>query len=199
MNAVAVEVRPDAVMLESGRSIAADLVVAGIGVIPNVELARAAGLEVSNGIMVDEFMRTIDPAIFAIGDCADHPNVFSGGRARLESVQNAVDQARCVVRVIMGRPEPYRDVPWFWTDQFEERFQMAGLSGTHDQSVLRGSIEAHKFSVFYFTQGRLLAVDSVNRPGDHVTARKMLAAGTPLTPEQAADETADLKKLAAAV
>src|SRR5579859_2106119 len=100
LNAAAVEVRPDAVTLETGRRIAADLVVAGIGVIPNVELARAAGLEVNDGIMVDECMRTIDPAIFAIGDCAEHPNAFAGGRARLESVQNAVDQARCVARVI---------------------------------------------------------------------------------------------------
>jgi 3-phenylpropionate/trans-cinnamate dioxygenase ferredoxin reductase component len=198
LNTVAVEVRPDAVMLDNGRRIAADLVVAGIGVIPNVELAGAAGLEVNDGIMVDEYMRTTDPAIFAIGDCAEHPNVFAGGRARLESVQNAVDQARCVARVIMGNPEPYRDVPWFWTDQFDVRFQMAGLSGAHDQSVLRGSIEARKFSVFYFKQGRLLAVDSVNRPGDHVSARKMLAAGAPLTPEQAADEAVDLKRLAAA-
>ena len=198
LNTAAIEVQPRAVMLENGRCIAADLVAAGIGVIPNVELARAAGLEVNDGIMVDEFMRTTDPAIFAIGDCADHPNVFAGGRARLESVQNAVDQARCVARVIMGQPEPYRDVPWFWTDQFEVRFQMAGLSGSHDQSVMRGCIETRKFSVFYFKQGHLLAVDSVNRPGDHVTARKMLAAATPLTPEQAADETLDLKRLAAA-
>ncbi len=135
LNTVAVEVRPDAVTLENGRRIAADLVVAGIGVLPNVELARAAGLEVNDGIMVDEYMRTTDPAIFAIGDCAEHPNVFAGGRARLESVQNAVDQAKCVVRVITGQPAPYRDVPWFWTDQFEIRFQMAGLSGAHDQSV----------------------------------------------------------------
>jgi 3-phenylpropionate/trans-cinnamate dioxygenase ferredoxin reductase component len=198
LNSAAVEVRPDAVILHDDRRIAADLVVAGIGVIPNVELARVAGLEVNDGIMVDEYMRTTNPAIFAIGDCTEHPNVFAGGRSRLESVQNAVDQARCVVRIIMGKPEPYRDVPWFWTDQFEIRFQMAGLSGSHDQSVLRGSIETRKFSVFYFKQGRLLAVDSVNRPGDHVTARKLLAAGTPLTPQQAADETVDLKKLAAA-
>jgi 3-phenylpropionate/trans-cinnamate dioxygenase ferredoxin reductase subunit len=197
LNSVAVEVRADTVTLENGRRIAADLAVAGIGVIPNVELARAAGLEVNDGIMVDEFMRTTDPAIFAIGDCSDHPNVFAGGRARLESVQNAVDQARCVVRVILGRPEPYRDVPWFWTDQFETRFQMAGLWVAHDQFVTRGSIAAGKFSVFYFKDGRLLAVDSVNRPGDHVTARKMLAAGTQLRPEQAADEMVDLKKLAA--
>jgi 3-phenylpropionate/trans-cinnamate dioxygenase ferredoxin reductase component len=198
LNTVAVEVRPDAVILPDGRRIAADLVVAGIGVIPNVELARAAGLEVNDGIMVDEYLRTVDPAIFAIGDCAEHPNVFAGGRARLESVQNAADQARCVARFITGQPEPYRDVPWFWTDQFEIRFQMAGLSTAHDQSVLRGGIERGKFSAFYFKQGRLLAVDSVNRVGDHVTARKMLAAGTPLTPEQAADETVDLKQLAAA-
>jgi 3-phenylpropionate/trans-cinnamate dioxygenase ferredoxin reductase subunit len=197
LNSVAGEVWPDTVILENGRRIAADLVVAGIGVVPNVELARAAGLEVNDGIIVDEYMRTTDPAIFAIGDCAEHPNVFAGGRVRLESVQNAVDQARCVARVITRQPSPYRDVPWFWTDQFEVRFQMAGLSGTNDQSVLRGSIAAHKFSVFYFKQGRLLAVDSVNRPGDHVSARKMLAAGTPLTPEQAADETLDLKRLAA--
>jgi 3-phenylpropionate/trans-cinnamate dioxygenase ferredoxin reductase subunit len=197
LNTLAVEVRPDSLTLENGRRLAADLVVAGIGVVPNVELARAAGLEVNDGIMVDEYLRTIDPAIFAIGDCAEHPNVFAGGRVRLESVQNAVDQARCVARVILGQAEPYRDVPWFWTDQFDVRFQMAGLSGTHDQSVLRGSIETGKFSVFYFKQGRLLAVDSVNRVGDHVNARKMLAAGTPLTLVQAADEAVDLKRLAA--
>jgi 3-phenylpropionate/trans-cinnamate dioxygenase ferredoxin reductase subunit len=198
LNTLAVEVGPDSLTLENGRRLAADLVVAGIGVVPNVELARAAGLEVNDGIMVDEYLRTIDPAIFAIGDCAEHPNVFAGGRVRLESVQNAVDQARCVARVILGPAEPYRDVPWFWTDQFDVRFQMAGLSATHDQSVLRGSIETGKFSVFYFKQGRLLAVDSVNRVGDHVNARKMLAAGTPLTLVQAADETVDLKRLAAA-
>ena len=193
------EIQPDAVILTDGRRIAADLVVAGIGVVPNVELAREAGLEVNDGIMVDEYLRTIDPDIFAIGDCADHPNVFAGGRARLESVQNAADQARCVARVIAGNPTPYRDVPWFWTDQYEIRFQMAGLSGKyrlHDHSVMRGSIESHKFSVFYFKRGQMLAVDSVNRFGDHIAARKMLAAGTPLTPEQAADETVDLKKLA---
>ena len=195
LNCSATEIRTDAVILSDGRSVAADLVVAGVGVIPNVELAGAAGLAVNNGIVVDEFLRTGDPDIYAIGDCADHPNVFAGGRTRLESVQNAVDQAKCVARGIAGKSAPYRDVPWFWTDQFEIRFQMAGLSGGHDQSVVRGSIENRKFSVFYFRKGRLLAVDSVNRFGDHMAARKMLAAGTTLTPEQAADETVDLKKL----
>lgn len=175
----------------------ADLVVAGIGLIPNVELAREAGLEVANGIMVDEHLRTSDPSVFAIGDCADHPNRFAGGRARLESVQNAVDQAKCVARTIAGEPTPYRDVPWFWTDQYDVRLQMAGLGAGHDRHVVRGKIDEHKFSVLYFQESRLLAVDSVNRFGDHVAARKLLAAGTPLTPEQAADESVDLKKLAA--
>jgi 3-phenylpropionate/trans-cinnamate dioxygenase ferredoxin reductase subunit len=126
--------------------------------------------------------------MFAIGDCAHHP------RARLESVQNAVDQAKCVARAIMGSSARYSDVPWFWTDQYDIRFQMAGLAEGYDQSVVRGSMEKRKFSAFYFRQGRLLAVDSVNRLGDHLAARKMLAAGTALTPEQASDETVDLKK-----
>jgi len=186
LQAAAGEVRPDAVILTDGRRIDADLVVAGIGVVPNVELAREAGLAVNDGILVDEFLRTSDADIYAIGDCADHPNAF------------AVDQAKCVARAIAGKPSPYRDVPWFWTDQYEIRFQMAGLSAGHDRSVMRGSLESRKFSAFYFKQGRLLAVDSVNRFGDHIAARKMLGAGTPLTPEQAADETVDLKQLAAA-
>jgi len=198
LNAVVAEVRPDSVLLMDGRRIEADLVVAGIGVVPNIELAREAGLETGNGIVVDECMRTSDPDIFAIGDCADHPNLFAGGRARLESVQNAVDQAKCVARAITGQGAPYRDVPWFWTDQYDIRFQMVGLSAGHDRFALRGTLEGRKFSMFYFKAGRLLAVDSINRFGDHVAARKMLAMGTPLTPEQAADETVDLKKLAAA-
>lgn len=189
------EIAADAVVLTDGRRYEADLVLAGIGVVPNMELARDAGLATGNGITVDEFLKTSDPDIYVIGDCADHPNPFAGGRVRLESVQNAVDQAKCAARGIAGSPSPYSDVPWFWTDQFGVRFQMAGLSAGHDRAVLRGSVENRKFSVFYFKQGRLLAVDSVNRFGDHVAARKMLAAGTPLTPEQAADETVDFKKL----
>jgi 3-phenylpropionate/trans-cinnamate dioxygenase ferredoxin reductase subunit len=199
LNAAAASVQPDGVLLNDGTLVKADLVVAGIGVIPNLELARQAGLEVNNGIVVDEFLRTTDPGIFAIGDCADHPNVFAdglgGARARLESVQNAIDQAKCVARTITGNPTPYRDVPWFWTDQYDIRFQMVGLSTGHAESAVRGSIENRKFSVFYFKSGRLIAVDSVNRFGDHVAARKLLAARTPLTPAQAADETVDLKKL----
>ena len=164
---------------------------------PNMELARDAGLAIGNGIVVDKFLRTSDSNIFAIGDSAEFPCAFAGagarGRVRLESVQNAVDQAKCVARGIMGKPEPYSDVPWFWTDQYDVRFQMAGLSGGYDRVVVRGGVEARKFTAFYFKEGKLIAADSVNRFGDHIAVRKLLSAGSGLTPEQAADESFDLK------
>jgi 3-phenylpropionate/trans-cinnamate dioxygenase ferredoxin reductase component len=187
------------VLIEDRSAIPADMVVVGIGVAPNVELAREAGLDAAavppHGISVDEFLRTSDPRIFAIGDCAEYHNAFAGGRVRLESVQNAVDQAICVARTIAGKPAPYHAAPWFWSDQFDLRLQMAGLPAGHDRVVVRGSPEAGKFSVFYFTEGRLRAVDSVNRPADHLAARKMIGAGTSLTPDQAADESVNLKTL----
>jgi 3-phenylpropionate/trans-cinnamate dioxygenase ferredoxin reductase component len=175
----------------------ADLVVAGIGVVPNLELARDAGLAIGNGILVDDHLRTDDGRIFAIGDCADHPNPFAGGRARLESVQNAVDQAKCVAAQMVGKPAPYSAVPWFWTDQFDLKLQMCGLSNRADRVVVRGTLESRKFSAFYFHENRLIAVDSMNRPADHMLSRKLLAAGTSVTPEQAADESVDLKSLLA--
>jgi len=166
----------------------ADVVVAGVGVIPNVELARDAGLPVGNGILVDDHLRTADENIYAIGDCAAHAQ-----RGRLESVQNAVDQARCAAANIVGKNEPYRAVPWFWSDQFDAKLQMAGLSGGADRMVMRGA--APKFSVFYYRAGRLIAVDSVGRPADHMIARKLLASGCEVTPEQAVDESFALAPL----
>jgi 3-phenylpropionate/trans-cinnamate dioxygenase ferredoxin reductase subunit len=179
----------------TGSRLPAGLVIAGIGVLPNESLARDAGLPVNNGIVVDEHLRTEDENIYAVGDCASHPNPFAGGRVRIESVQNAIDQAVCVAGAITGRCTPYRDVPWFWTDQFDVRLQMVGLSAGYDRVVTRGSLEDRKFSVFYFRDDRLLAIDSVNRPGDHMAGRKLLAHRVPLTPDQAADESLDLKKL----
>ena len=164
--------------------------------LPNVELALAAGLACENGIVVDERGRTGDPAIFAAGECTSHPNRFAGGMARLESVQNAVDQAKAVAATILGRDEPHDEVPWFWSDQYEVKLQMVGISFGHDERVLRGDLENGRFSVFYFKGGRLLAIDSVNRPSDHMAGRKLLAAGTGLTPAQAADEGFDLKTAA---
>jgi 3-phenylpropionate/trans-cinnamate dioxygenase ferredoxin reductase subunit len=188
------------VVLNEGSVCPADLVLVGIGVVPNVELAAGAGLPVSNGIVVDERLRTENENIYAIGDCADHPNPFAdplaGGRARIESVQNAGDQAKCVAAAIVGHAEDYRAVPWFWTDQFDIKLQMAGLSGGYSQVVMRGDPESRKFSVFYFRNERLAAIDSINRPGDHLAGRKLIGAGAPLTPEQAADPSVDLKALA---
>ena len=185
--------RVRAVAMADGTRHAADLVVVGIGVLPNVELAIAAGLACENGIAVDAHGRTSDPAIFAAGECTRHPNRFAGGWARLESVQNAVDQGKAVAAAILGRPVPYDEVPWFWSDQYEVKLQMVGISTGHDQQVLRGSPASGQFSVCYFHGGRLQAIDSVNRPGDHMTGRKLLTAGTALTPAQAADESIELK------
>lgn len=171
----------------------ADLVVAGIGVVPNVELAREAGLPVGNGVTVDEYLRTPDERIFAIGDCSESPNLFAGTLCRLESVQNAVDQAAAVAKSIVGHRAPYGAVPWFWTDQYDIHLQMAGLPVGFDQVVVRGDPQSRKFSVFYFRGGRLCAVDSINRPADHMAARKLIGARTMLSPDQARDESFDLK------
>jgi 3-phenylpropionate/trans-cinnamate dioxygenase ferredoxin reductase subunit len=170
-----------------------DLVIAGIGVEPNVELAREAGLPVSNGITVNEYLQTPDERIFAIGDCAESPNSYADMLCRLESVQNAVDQAACVAKAIVGSRAPYAAVPWFWTDQYDIHLQMAGLPIGFDQVVTRGDPEARKFSVFYYRAGKLCAVDSVNRPADHLAARKLIGAHTMLSPDQAKDESFDLK------
>jgi 3-phenylpropionate/trans-cinnamate dioxygenase ferredoxin reductase subunit len=188
-----------AVVLSDGRVLPADLVLIGVGVIPNAELARDAGLAVANGICVNEYLQTSDPNIYAIGDCAEHPNQFAAGaRIRLESVQNATDQAACVATTIAGRRTQYRAVPWFWTDQYDIKLQMAGISAGHDRIVTRGNAETRKLSVFYFKGEKLIAIDSINRPVDHMIGRKLMAAGSHITPEQAADETVDLKKMAVA-
>jgi 3-phenylpropionate/trans-cinnamate dioxygenase ferredoxin reductase subunit len=181
------------VTLEDGRRIDADGVVIGVGVAPNCELAAEAGLEVANGIAVDEYLQTSAERIFAIGDAASFPSVHAGARVRLESVQNAADQANAVAKAIAGKPEPYRAAPWFWTDQFDVRMQMAGVCTRADQWVVRGDPAARKFSVFHFVQGNLRAIDSVNRPAEHLLARRLIAARARLTPEQAQDEGFDLK------
>jgi 3-phenylpropionate/trans-cinnamate dioxygenase ferredoxin reductase component len=185
--------RVSAVDTTDGRRLPADLVLICIGVIPNAELAREAGLTVENGIVVDEHLATSDPAIFAIGDCASFPTPFASGRVRLESVQNAVDQGRCVAASLAGRPEPYEKVPWFWSDQGDLKLQIAGITAGHDKSVIRGDPNDRSFSVFCFRDDRLIGVESVNRTADHVMARRLLAGDPGLLPEQAADESFDLR------
>jgi 3-phenylpropionate/trans-cinnamate dioxygenase ferredoxin reductase component len=188
------------VVTSDGTRLAADLVVVGVGVEPNADLAAGAGLAVDNGIVVDEHLLTGDPRISAVGDCANFPSQFTGSPIRLESVQNAADQARCVAARLTGDPAPYTSVPWFWSDQRDLKLQMVGLNSGHDQVVIRGDVDQRKFSAFCFRHGRLLGVESVNRPADHMAARKLLAA-TPdliadLTPEQVADPSFDLKAYA---
>lgn len=188
------EARGTKVLLSTTQAPAsADLIVAGIGVVPNDELARAAGLAISNGIATDEFLRASDPHIFAIGDCAEFPSVYTGTRVRLESVQNTVDQATHVARTITGDQSPYDAAPWFWSHQFDIHLQIAGLASGFDHTIVRGDPEGDKFSVFYYRKGSLIAIDSINRAADHLTARKLIATRAQVSPEQAADENYDLK------
>ncbi|MEE7491847.1 NAD(P)/FAD-dependent oxidoreductase [Methylobacterium oryzae] len=191
--------RAAGVALADGRELAADLILVGIGVLPNRELAAEAGLPAEDGVRVDAFLATPDPAISAIGDCARFPTPFArglspDGTVRIESVQNAIDQGRCLAARLTGKPASYGALPWFWSDQGPHKLQIAGLSGPGDARVVRGSGDA--FSVFRFRDGRLSAVESVDRAGDHMIARRLLAAGTPLTDDQAADPDFDLKGLA---
>jgi 3-phenylpropionate/trans-cinnamate dioxygenase ferredoxin reductase component len=187
-------ITPDGVSLKDGRNVPADLVVMGTGVSPCHELALTAGLNCENGILVDEFTRTSDPDIVAVGDCAAHPNHLTGQVLRLESVQNAIDQAKIAAKTLTGKPEAYTAVPWFWSDQFDIKLQMAGLSMDTDIAVTRGDPARSSFSIFYFRDGVLMAVDSINAPADHMAARRILAHDhRSLTPQEAADPAFDLK------
>lgn len=179
--------------LADGSTIAADIVVVGIGVVPNAEIAAEAGLVVENGIRVDEMLRTSDAAISAIGDCASFPDVVDGRLVRLESVQNAVDHAKCVAARLARTAQPYRAAPWFWSDQGEARLQMAGTAPGSDVDVVRGDPASGSFSVFRFLDGRLRVVESVNAPHDHLAARRLVAMPASLSPEEAADARVDLK------
>ncbi|WP_375777625.1 NAD(P)/FAD-dependent oxidoreductase [Bradyrhizobium sp. ma5] len=187
--------RVAAVELNGGIRLGADLVVVGIGGIANDELAAAAGLECANGIVVDENGRTAYPGIYAAGDCANHYSRFAEGWIRLESVQHAQDQGRTVGLAIADSHEPYDSVPRFWSDQHDLKLQTVGLAARSDRTVIRGAIEAGRFSVFNYRQGRLVAVDSINNPGDQMVARRLIAAGISPTPEQAEDGSCDLKSL----
>ncbi|MDE1164391.1 MAG: FAD-dependent oxidoreductase [Pseudomonas sp.] len=188
-----------AVHTQDGRSLPADLVVFGIGVIPNAQLATEAGLAIENGIKVDANLLTSDPLISALGDVASFPCLQNDEQhTRLESVQNAVDQARAVAARLMGKPAPYGALPWFWTDQGDLKLQIAGLSTGYDSSVVLGSAADRQLSVLCFRNDRLVAVESCNRMGDHMAARKILARAPRLTAVQAAAEGFDLKAWEAA-
>jgi 3-phenylpropionate/trans-cinnamate dioxygenase ferredoxin reductase subunit len=181
------------VSLSDGRHIGADLVVVGVGVLPNVELATEAGLPAASGIIVNEHLLTADPDISAIGDCALFESPRFGGSLRLESVQNATDQARSVAARLTGNDKSYDGQPWFWSDQGNDKLQIAGLTTGYDQVVLRGDPAQKAFSAFCYRQGRLVGIESVNRAGDHMFGRRFLGMDRQLAPEKAADANFDLK------
>jgi 3-phenylpropionate/trans-cinnamate dioxygenase ferredoxin reductase component len=181
------------VSLSDGRHIAADLVVVGVGVLPNVELAAEAGLPVASGIIVNEQLLTADPNISAIGDCALFASPRFGGSLRLESVQNASDQARCVAARLTGNAKTYDGLPWFWSDQGDDKLQIAGLTTGYDRVVVRGDRTARSFSAFCYKSGQLVGIESINRASDHVFGRKILGLNRSIEPEQAADMSFDLK------
>jgi 3-phenylpropionate/trans-cinnamate dioxygenase ferredoxin reductase subunit len=184
-----------------GQRYQANMALVGIGVVPRTELAEAAGLAVSNGITVDTAMRTEDPDVFALGDCANYPSHHAEARTRIESVQNATDQARHTAKSILGTHDPdqgqaYKELPWFWSTQGDLRLQIAGIAQPENETVVRGDPDIGKFSVFCFRNGRLTAVESVNHPADHMAARKLLAQERSLTPGQAADPDFDFRTYA---
>ena len=173
------------VSLSDGRHLPADLVVVGVGVLPNVELAAEAGLPVAAGIIVNEQLLTSDPNISAIGDCALFASPRFGGSLRLESVQNATDHARCVAARLTGDARTYDGMPWFWSDQGDDKLQIAGLTTGYDRVVERGDRQARSFSAFCYKAGQLVGIESVNRAADHVFGRKILGLNRSITPETA--------------
>jgi 3-phenylpropionate/trans-cinnamate dioxygenase ferredoxin reductase subunit len=181
------------VSLSDGRHVPADLVVVGVGVLPNIELAAQAGLPVAAGIIVNEQLLTSDPDISAIGDCALFASPRFGGSLRLESVQNATDHARCVAARLTGDARTYDGLPWFWSDQGPDKLQIAGLTTGYDQVVVRGDPGQGSFSAFCYKSGQLVGIESINRASDHVFGRKILGMNRSIRPEQAADAGFDLK------
>lgn len=177
-----------------GRTFDAHLVVIGIGVIPNTELAEFSGLEIGDGIEVNGFCQTSDPDIYAIGDVSHHYNPLYERHVRLESVPNATEQAKVVASHIIGKPKPYSALPWFWSDQFDLKLQIAGLSEGYDNIVVRGDpVGSRSFAAYYFRGDRLLAVDAVNAPRDFMTARMVLSKGRTLDKAKLTGSDADLK------
>ena len=183
------------VVTGDGEEIPADIVIIGVGVLPNSELANAAGLDVDNGIVVDDHCVTSDPDIYAAGDCTLHPNAIYDRMLRLESVHNALEQARTAAANICGRDTRYCEVPWFWSDQYDLKLQIAGLSEGYDDVVIRGNPAERSFSCLYFMEGRLIATDAINAPRDFVQSKPLIADGTAIDMERIADADVALKDL----
>ncbi len=190
--------RVKSVTTSEGDEIPADVVVIGVGIVPNTELASAAGLEIDNGIVVDDHCRTSDPDIYAVGDCTVHPNAIYGRNLRLESVHNALEQAKTAAANLCGEDVAYTQVPWFWSDQYDLKLQIAGLSEDYDDIVIRGKPAERSFSCLYLKDSRLIAIDAINAPRDFVQSKALIAAGEPIEKERLGDPETQLKDLVAA-
>ncbi len=190
--------RASGVRLASGEVLGCEMVIVGIGIVPEVGPLLAAGAEGGNGVVIDVHCRTTLPDVYAIGDCALHANSFSEGELiRLESVQNASDMATTAVRAITGEPQAYAAVPWFWSDQYDLKLQTVGLSGGHDAAVMRGDPAMRSFSIAYLRDGRVIALDCVNAVRDFVAGRALVSGRAAVDPARLADATVPLKELAA--
>ncbi|MBR9836090.1 MAG: FAD-dependent oxidoreductase [Alphaproteobacteria bacterium] len=185
-------------VLADGTEIPADIVLVGIGILPNQELAAEAGIACKNGIIVDRDARTNDPRVFAAGDCAHRPLVHYGRDGRLESVHNAIEQGKLAAAAIMAKPRPMEDCPWFWSDQYDLKLQIAGLSEGYDQIVVRGNPDDRKFAAFYLRNGKLIAVDAINSAPEFIVAKKLIMSGASLAPETLGDTSISMKEIAAA-
>ncbi len=196
VTALAGDTRVERVVCANGVEFPADLVIIGVGVVPNVELAQAAGLAVDNGITVDEFACTNDPNIVAAGDCANHFNAIYQRRMRLESVPNAGDQAKAAAASLCGLKKSYQSLPWFWSDQYDLKLQIAGLSQGYDRVVIRGDkANSRSFAAFYFQGERLLAADCINRPQEFMLAKKIITDKVAVNISRLADETIAVKDM----
>jgi 3-phenylpropionate/trans-cinnamate dioxygenase ferredoxin reductase subunit len=186
--------RADQVVCADGSRYEADIVIVGVGALPNTELADSAGLHCDNGIMVDEFCRSSDPAIYAAGDCTNHPSLRFGRRVRLESVDNAFEQAKAAALNMIGRPTVHDRVPWFWSDQYDNKLLIVGLSQDYDTQVMRGDPVSRSFSVCYLKGRELLAVEAVNHSKDYMAARKLIADRAFMDPAKLGDPNIGLKE-----
>ena len=179
-----------------GREWPADMILIGIGVLPTTDIAEAAGLPCDDGILVDEYCQTEDPDILAVGDCTNHPNSLLGRRLRLESVHNAQEQAKTAAATILGKPKAYAQVPWFWSDQYDLKLQIASLADPDCERVVRGDPAGRSLAIFHLDDGQLKAVEAVNSAREFMLGKKLIAAGARLDPAELTDTSLSFKEIA---
>ena len=182
--------------LRDGSALETDFAAVGVGILPNVGVAAAAGLEVDNGVVVDECGATSDPQIWAAGDCTSHPSALYQRRIRLESVHNAMAQAKAVAGNLCGKSAPYDEAPWFWSDQYDTKLQIAGLAQVAQETVMRGTPDDGAFTVFHINDGVVVAADTVNAMRDHIACRKLVGERARIRPEVLADTDIPVQELA---